>query len=112
MGGGDFGAFIKAAPLFAEQLRAQASLLEAQLADGRAFLLGAEPGLADFAAYHPRLVPARDPAGRGCARRVPGASASGRSASRRSATGKRSEIDAGGGARDRARPRARCPARA
>ena len=53
MGGGDFGAFIKAAPLFAEQLRAQVSLLEAQLRDGRAFLLGAEPSLADFAAYHP-----------------------------------------------------------
>jgi glutathione S-transferase len=53
MGGGDFAAYIEAAPLFAEQLRAQASLLEAQLGDGRAFLLGAEPGLADFAAYHP-----------------------------------------------------------
>jgi glutathione S-transferase len=53
MGGGDFAAYLEAAPLFAEQLRAQASLLEAQLADGRAFLLGAEPSLADFAAYHP-----------------------------------------------------------
>jgi glutathione S-transferase len=53
MGGGDFGAFIRAAPLFAEQLRAQLQLLEAQLGDGRAFLLGAEPSLADFAAYHP-----------------------------------------------------------
>jgi glutathione S-transferase len=53
MGGGDFGAYIAAAPLFAEQLRAQASLLEAQLSGGRAFLLGAEPSLADFAAYHP-----------------------------------------------------------
>ncbi len=53
MGGGDFAAFIAAAPLAAEQLRAQAQLLEAQLADGRRFLLGAEPSLADFAAYHP-----------------------------------------------------------
>jgi len=53
MGGGDFGAFIHAAPLFAEQLRAHVQLLEAQLADGRAFLLGPEPSLADFAAYHP-----------------------------------------------------------
>lgn len=53
MGGGDFGAFIRAAPLFAEQLRAQLQLLEAQLADGRPFLLGAEPSLADFAAVHP-----------------------------------------------------------
>lgn len=53
MGGGDFAAYIAAAPLFAEQLRAQASLLEAQLGGGRPFLLGAEPSLADFAAYHP-----------------------------------------------------------
>jgi hypothetical protein len=53
MGGGDFGAFIRAAPLFKEQLRAQLQLLEAQLGDGRAFLLGAEPSLADFAAVHP-----------------------------------------------------------
>jgi glutathione S-transferase len=53
MGGGDFGAYIAAAPLFAEQLRAQLALLGAQLGDGRAFLLGAEPSLADFAAYHP-----------------------------------------------------------
>jgi len=53
MGGGDFGAFIQAAPLFAEQLRAQLALLDAQLADGRPFLLGGEPSLADFAAYHP-----------------------------------------------------------
>jgi glutathione S-transferase len=53
MGGGDFAAFIQAAPLFAEQLRAQLSLLEAQLGDGRPFLLGTEPSLADFAAYHP-----------------------------------------------------------
>jgi hypothetical protein len=53
MGGGDFGALIRAAPLFAEQLRAQLQLLEAQLADGRAFLLGPEPSLADFAAVHP-----------------------------------------------------------
>jgi glutathione S-transferase len=53
MGGGDFAAFIRAAPLFAEQLRAQLQLLEAQLGDGRAFLLGAEPSLADLAGYHP-----------------------------------------------------------
>jgi glutathione S-transferase len=53
MGGGDFAAFVAAAPAFAEQLRAQLQLLEAQLADGRRFLLGAEPSLADFAAYHP-----------------------------------------------------------
>ena len=49
MGGGDFGAFIAAAPLFGEQLRAHARLLEAQLGDGRRFLLGEEPSLAEFA---------------------------------------------------------------
>ncbi len=53
MGGRDFSAFIAAAPLFAEQLRAQAQLLETQLGDGRHFLLGAEASLADLAAYHP-----------------------------------------------------------
>ncbi len=34
------------------QLRANLERLEAQLADGRAFLLGAAPSLADLAAYH------------------------------------------------------------
>src|SRR4030095_1346362 len=53
MGGGDFAAFIQAAPLFAEQLRAHAQLLEAQLAAGRPFLVGSTPSFADFAAYHP-----------------------------------------------------------
>ncbi len=80
MGGGDFAAFIQAAPLFAEQLRAHVALLETQLADGRAFLLGAEPSLADFAAYHPvwflRAIPpaaaalAEFPAARRWAERV------------------------------------------
>jgi len=37
------------------QLRAQLDGLEQQLADGRAFLLGEEPCLADFSAYHPIL---------------------------------------------------------
>jgi hypothetical protein len=35
------------------QLRAQADLVEQQLADGRAFLLGDAPGLADVNAYFP-----------------------------------------------------------
>ncbi len=35
------------------QLRAQLDGLEQQLADGRAFLLGEEPSLADFSAFHP-----------------------------------------------------------
>jgi glutathione S-transferase len=62
MGGGDFAAFVRAAPLFADALRAHAALLDVQLADGRPFLLGNEPSLADFAGYHPiwflRSVPA------------------------------------------------------
>jgi glutathione S-transferase len=67
MGGGDFAKYIEAAPLFAEQLRAQLSLLDAQLADGRPFLLGSAPSLADFAAYHPvwflrALPPTNSPA--------------------------------------------------
>jgi glutathione S-transferase len=61
MGGGDFGAFVRAAPLFADALRSHAALLDTQLADGRPFLLGEEPSLADFVGYHPiwflRAVP-------------------------------------------------------
>jgi glutathione S-transferase len=61
MGGGDFDAFVRAAPLFADALRAHAALLDAQLSDGRPFLLGEEPSFADFAGYHPvwflRAVP-------------------------------------------------------
>ncbi len=55
MGGQRFDpAQMKAAvPLMKESLRAQLDWLESQLADGRAFLLGAKPGLADFATYHP-----------------------------------------------------------
>jgi glutathione S-transferase len=41
-----------AVPLMKEQLRAQLDWLDAQLRDGRAYLLGAEPGLADFTTYH------------------------------------------------------------
>ncbi len=54
MGGrADFETVMRSGPLMADQLRAQASLLDAALADGRAFLLGERPGLADAAAYHP-----------------------------------------------------------
>jgi glutathione S-transferase len=54
MGGGrSFEGVMHAGPSAAEQLRAHAALLETQLADGRAFLLGEEPSLADFSAYHP-----------------------------------------------------------
>ena len=54
MGGNlDFDALMKGAPLAAEQLRAHVALLDAQLSDGRRFLLGDAAGLCDFAAYHP-----------------------------------------------------------
>ena len=54
MGGrGDFRALMQAGSLVADQLRAHLQLLETQLADGRAFLLGDAFSLADAAAYHP-----------------------------------------------------------
>ncbi len=49
----DFRAVMKAGPLFADQLRAHASLVEDQLHDGREFLLGDAFSLADASAYHP-----------------------------------------------------------
>jgi glutathione S-transferase len=49
----DFAQVMKAGPEATEQLRAHASFLETQLADGRPFLLGDAPSLADFSAYHP-----------------------------------------------------------
>ena len=42
----------KAAPQVSEQLRAQFAWLEEQLSDGRRYLLGDEPGLADASAYY------------------------------------------------------------
>jgi glutathione S-transferase len=53
MGGGDFRAMMAAGPLFADQLRAHAQLVDAQLADGRPFLLGDAFSFADAAAFHP-----------------------------------------------------------
>jgi glutathione S-transferase len=41
-----------AVPLMKEQLRAQLAWLDAQLADGRPYLLGTQPGLADLTTYH------------------------------------------------------------
>lgn len=41
----------KALPLNLDQLRAHAGFLDRQLADGRAYLLGEAPGLADFGPY-------------------------------------------------------------
>lgn len=49
----DFQALMRAGPMAADPLRAHASLVDAALADGRLFLLGDRPGLADAAAYHP-----------------------------------------------------------
>jgi len=49
----DVEAMKAAVPMLRDALRAQLDWLETQLADGRSFLLGAEPGLADFTAYHP-----------------------------------------------------------
>jgi glutathione S-transferase len=49
----DPGAMKAAVPLMKESLRAQLDWLETTLADGRAFLFGSKPALADFATYHP-----------------------------------------------------------
>lgn len=48
----DVNAMKAAAPLMAEQLRAGLGWLEDQLADGRKFLMGAAPGLADAACHY------------------------------------------------------------
>ena len=58
----DFDHLESEIPRFMAQLRAQADLLEQQLADGRAFLGGQAPGLADAQAYCPLwMVRARVP---------------------------------------------------
>jgi glutathione S-transferase len=49
----DFAEVMESGGAAKEQLRAHAALLDAQLRDGRAFLLGDAPSLADAAAYHP-----------------------------------------------------------
>lgn len=48
----DIAAMKMAAPMMAEQFRAQLGWLEDQLDDGRPFLLGASPGLADASACY------------------------------------------------------------
>ncbi len=53
MPGRDFAALPKQAPHAREQVRALAALLDAQLADGRRWLLGTEFSLADAACFHP-----------------------------------------------------------
>ena len=47
----DTGAMKAAAPAMAEQLRAHLALIDAQLSDGRPWLLGDAPGLVDAEAY-------------------------------------------------------------
>jgi glutathione S-transferase len=47
----DVAAMTAAAPMLRDQWRAHAGLVDDQLADGRAFLLGDRAGLADLAAY-------------------------------------------------------------
>ncbi|WP_347716622.1 glutathione S-transferase family protein [Sphingomonas sp.] len=49
----DFDSFAHDADHFRAQLAAHAALIEAQLGDGRAFLLGEEPEWADIGAYFP-----------------------------------------------------------
>jgi glutathione S-transferase len=51
--GADFSKAKLIVPAKLLQLRANLDLLERQLADGRAFLLGEAPSLADLSAYHP-----------------------------------------------------------
>lgn len=53
MPGRDFGELPKLAPHAREQLRGYLATLEAQLADGRPHLLGADFSLADAACFHP-----------------------------------------------------------
>lgn len=48
----DINAMKAAAPLMAEQFRAQLGWMEDQLADGRAFLMGDKPGVADAHGYY------------------------------------------------------------
>jgi glutathione S-transferase len=49
----DVGRLIRELPAKRDQMRAKLDLLERQLADGRSFLLGERPSLADFSLYHP-----------------------------------------------------------
>lgn len=57
----DFSQAPRIVPSKLLQLRSNLARLEQQLADGRAFLLGAEPSLADFSAYHPHAFLRRKP---------------------------------------------------
>lgn len=52
-GGLDVGRMVQELPAKRDQLRAKLDIIEKMLADGRPFVLGAHPSLADFSLYHP-----------------------------------------------------------
>jgi glutathione S-transferase len=62
----DVGRMIQELPAKRDQMRAKLDILERQLGDGRPFVLGERPSLADFSLYHPifalRALPAMHPA--------------------------------------------------
>ncbi len=64
-GGINEAAIRAAVPSKTDEVRAKLTLLEAQLADGRTFLLGDQPSLADLSVYHPlwalQTFPASEP---------------------------------------------------
>jgi glutathione S-transferase len=60
--GVDFAQIPRIVPAKLLQLRANLDLLERQLSDGRPFLLGDAPSLADLSAYHPTLLMRQLPA--------------------------------------------------
>ena len=49
----DVGRMVTELPAKRDQLRAKLDILERQLGDGRLFVLGTRPSLADFSLYHP-----------------------------------------------------------
>jgi hypothetical protein len=49
----DVARLVRELPAKRDQLRAKLDLIERMLDDGRAFILGSEPSLADFSLYHP-----------------------------------------------------------
>lgn len=60
----DFSRAGAIAPAKLAQLRANLDLLERLLADGRQFVQGDRPGLADLAAYHPHMMLSINPSGK------------------------------------------------
>jgi len=49
----DVGRMVRELPAKRDQMRAKLDILERQLGDGRRFVLGERPSLADFSLYHP-----------------------------------------------------------